>query len=172
MTALTILDQAKRELKEEDMEFDNDIPVGVMIEVPAAALVAGRLAKQLDFLSIGTNDLIQYTLAIDRIDESVNYLYDPLHPAVLRLIQLTLQAGKQAKIPVSMCGEMAGDPRYTRLLLGMGLRDFSAHPATVLDVKSIINASSVKKLEPQCKRILSASTRPDKIHTMVEQLNE
>ena len=172
MTALTILDQAKRELKEEDKEFDNDIPVGVMIEVPAAALVAGRLAKQLDFLSIGTNDLIQYTLAIDRIDESVNYLYDPLHPAVLRLIHLTLQAGKQAKIPVSMCGEMAGDPRYTRLLLGMGLRDFSAHPATVLDVKSIINASSVKKLEPLCKRILSASTRPDKIHDMVEQLNE
>ena len=146
MTALSILDQAKRELKEEDKEFDSNIPVGVMIEVPAAALVAGRLAKQLDFLSIGTNDLIQYTLAIDRIDESVNYLYDPLHPAVLRLINLTLQAGKQANIPVSMCGEMAGDPRYTRLLLGMGLRDFSAHPATVLDVKSVINSSSVKKI--------------------------
>lgn len=172
MTALSILDQAKRELKEEDKEFDSNIPVGVMIEVPAAALVAGRLAKQLDFLSIGTNDLIQYTLAIDRIDESVNYLYDPLHPAVLRLINLTLQAGKQANIPVSMCGEMAGDPRYTRLLLGMGLRDFSAHPATVLDVKSVINSSSVKKLEPMCKRILSAATRPDKIHSMVEQLNE
>mgnify|MGYP003641633454 FL=1 len=171
MTALTILDQAKRELKEEDKEFDNDIPIGIMIEVPAAALVAARFAKQLDFLSIGTNDLIQYTLAIDRIDESVNYLYDPLHPAVLRLIQLTLQAGKQAKIPVSMCGEMAGDPRYTRLLLGMGLRHFSAHPATVLDVKSVINSSYVGKLEPLCKRILSAATRPDKIHQMVDQLN-
>ncbi len=172
MTTLTILDQAKRELKEEDKEFDNDIPIGIMIEVPAAALVAARFAKQLDFLSIGTNDLIQYTLAIDRIDESVNYLYDPLHPAVLKLIQLTLQAGKQAKIPVSMCGEMAGDPRYTRLLLGMGLTHFSAHPATVLDVKSIINSSSIKKLEPLCKRILSAATRPDKIHQLVEQLNE
>ncbi len=172
MSSLSILDQAKRELKEEDKEFDNDIPVGVMIEVPAAALVANRLAKQLDFLSIGTNDLIQYTLAIDRIDESVNYLYDPLHPAVLKLIHLTLRAGLQAKIPVSMCGEMAGDPRYTRLLLGMGLRDFSAHPATILDVKSIINDSSIKNLEPQCKRILSSATRPDKIHTLVEQLNE
>lgn len=172
MAALSILDQAKRELKAEDKEFDKAIPVGVMIEVPASALVANRLAKQLDFLSIGTNDLIQYTLAIDRIDESVNYLYDPLHPAVLKLIQLTLTAGKQAKIPVSMCGEMAGDPRYTRLLLGLGLRHFSAHPATVLDVKSIINSSSVKKLEPQCKRILSAATHPDKIHTMVDQLNE
>ena len=172
LMALSVLDQAKRELKEKDKEFDNNIPVGIMIEVPAAALVAARFAKQLDFLSIGTNDLIQYTLAIDRIDESVNYLYDPLHPAVLKLIQLTLQAGKQAKIPVSMCGEMAGDPRYTRLLLGMGLRHFSAHPATVLDVKSIINSSSIKKLEPQCKRILSAATRPDKIHQLVEQLNE
>ena len=171
MLALSILDQAKRELKEEDKEFDTQLPVGIMIEVPAAALVASRFAKQLDFLSIGTNDLIQYSLAIDRIDESVNYLYDPLHPAVLKLIQLTLQAGKQANIPVSMCGEMAGDPRYTRLLLGMGLRDFSAHPATVLDVKSIINASSVKTLEPQCKRILSAATRPDKIHSLVDALN-
>lgn len=172
MLALTVLDQAKRELKEEGIEFDADIDIGVMIEVPAAALVAGRFAKQLDFLSIGTNDLIQYTLAIDRIDESVNYLYDPLHPAVLRLIHLTLQAGKSAKIPVSMCGEMAGDTRYTRLLLGMGLRDFSAHPATILEVKEIINSSSVKQLETQCKRILSAATHPDKIHDLVDGLNE
>ena len=172
MLALSVLDQAKRELKDEDKEYDTQMPVGIMIEVPAAALVASRFAKQLDFLSIGTNDLIQYSLAIDRIDESVNYLYDPLHPAVLKLIQLTLQAGKKANIPVSMCGEMAGDPRYTRLLLGMGLRDFSAHPATILDVKSIINASSIKKLEPQCKRILSAATHPDKIQSLVDSLND
>ena len=172
MIALTVLDQAKRELKEEDKAFDPNIPVGAMIEVPAAALAANRFAKQLDFLSIGTNDLIQYTLAIDRIDDAVNYLYDPLHPAVLKLIQLTLQAGSKAKIPVSMCGEMAGDPRYTRLLLGMGLREFSAHPATMLEVKSVINASSAKELETQCKRILSAATRPDKIHALVDALNE
>ncbi|MEM8844118.1 MAG: phosphoenolpyruvate--protein phosphotransferase [Pseudomonadota bacterium] len=172
MATLTILDQAKRELREEDKEFDSAIPIGIMIEVPAAALVASRFAKQLDFLSIGTNDLIQYSLAIDRIDESVNYLYDPLHPAVLKLIQITLQAGEKANIPVGMCGEMAGDPRYTRLLLGMGLRDFSAHPATVPEVKSIINSSSVKNLQAPCKRILSASTRPDKIHAMVDALNE
>ena len=172
MIALTVLDQAKRELKEEGKPFDPNIPVGAMVEVPAAALAANRFAKQLDFLSIGTNDLIQYTLAIDRIDEAVNYLYDPLHPAVLKLIQLTLLAGSKAKIPVSMCGEMAGDPRYTRLLLGMGLREFSAHPATMLEVKSIINSSSIRKLEPQCKRILSAATRPDKIHKLVDELNE
>lgn len=170
--ALTVFDQAKRELKEEGKDYDPDVAVGAMIEVPAAALAANSFAKQLDFLSIGTNDLIQYTLAIDRIDESVNYLYDPLHPAVLKLIQLTLSAGHKANIPVSMCGEMAGDPRYTRLLLGMGLRDFSAHPATVLEVKSVINSSSVKDLEAQSKRILSAATRPDKIHTLVDALNE
>jgi phosphotransferase system enzyme I (PtsI) len=172
MATLSILDQAKRELREEDKEFDSDIPIGIMIEVPAAALLASRFAKQLDFMSIGTNDLIQYALAIDRIDESVNYLYDPLHPAVLKLIQMTLQAGARANIPVGMCGEMAGDPRYTRLLLGMGLRDFSAHPVTVPEVKSIINSSSVKDLQAPCKRILSASTRPDKIHAMVDALNE
>lgn len=172
MATLSILDQAKRELREEDKEFDSDIPIGIMIEVPAAALLASRFAKQLDFMSIGTNDLIQYALAIDRIDESVNYLYDPLHPAVLKLIQMTLQAGARANIPVGMCGEMAGDPRYTRLLLGMGLRDFSAHPVTVPEVKSIINSSSVKDLQAPCKRILSASTRPDKIHVMVDALNE
>lgn len=172
MATLSILDQAKRELREEDKEFDSDIPIGIMIEVPAAALLSSRFAKQLDFMSIGTNDLIQYALAIDRIDESVNYLYDPLHPAVLKLIQMTLQAGARANIPVGMCGEMAGDPRYTRLLLGMGLRDFSAHPVTVPEVKSIINSSSVKDLQAPCKRILSASTRPDKIHVMVDALNE
>jgi phosphotransferase system enzyme I (PtsI) len=172
MATLSILDQAKRELREEDKEFDSDIPIGIMIEVPAAALLSSRFAKQLDFMSIGTNDLIQYALAIDRIDESVNYLYDPLHPAVLKLIQMTLQAGARANIPVGMCGEMAGDPRYTRLLLGMGLRDFSAHPVTVPEVKSIINSSSVKDLQAPCKRILSASTRPDKIHAMVDALNE
>lgn len=172
MIALTVLDQAKRELREEDKLFDPNIEVGAMIEVPAAALAANRFAKQLDFLSIGTNDLIQYTLAIDRIDEAVNYLYDPLHPAVLKLIQLTLQAGSKAKIPVAMCGEMAGDPRYTRLLLGMGLREFSAHPASVLEIKSVINSSSIKELEGHCKRILSAATRPDKIHALVDSLNE
>ena len=131
--SLSILEQAKQELLEENIDFDENIPVGGMIEVPAAALSANILAKKLDFLSIGTNDLIQYTLAIDRIDDQVNYLYDPLHPSVLKLINLTIQAGHRAAIPVAMCGEMAGDPRYTRLLLGMGLQEFSAHPSNLLD---------------------------------------
>ena len=133
-----------------------------MIEVPAAALCANIFAKQLDFFSIGTNDLIQYTLAIDRIDDQVNYLYDPLHPSVLKLIQSTLQAGRRAKIPVAMCGEMAGDPRYTRLLLGMGLQEFSAHPSNLLEIKQIINRSKISELEKPAKKILS-TTVPDKI---------
>ena len=169
--SLSILDQAKRELKSENLEFDPDIPIGAMIEVPAAAISANIFAKQLDFLSIGTNDLIQYTLAIDRIDDQVNYLYDPLHPSVLKLINLTLHAGRRANIPVAMCGEMAGDPRYTRLLLGMGLQEFSAHPSNLLEIKQIINHSKISDLEKPTKKILS-TTVPDKIGPMVDALNE
>ncbi len=168
--SLSLIDQAKRELKSENKEFDDNIPVGAMIEVPAAAISAHIFAKQLDFLSIGTNDLIQYTLAIDRIDDQVNYLYDPLHPAVLKLINTTLQAGRRAEIPVAMCGEMAGDPRYTRLLLGLGLKEFSAHPSNLLEIKQIINKSKISELEKQTKKILS-TTVPSKIIPMVDALN-
>ena len=168
--SLSILDQTKRELKSEGHDFKPDVPVGAMIEVPAAALSANILAKQLDFLSIGTNDLIQYTLAIDRIDDQVNYLYDPLHPSVLKLINLTLQAGRRAKIPVAMCGEMAGDVRYTRLLLGMGLQEFSAHPSNLLEIKQIINRSKITQLQAPVKKILG-TTVPDKITPMVDALN-
>ena len=169
--SLSILDQAKQELLEENIKFDENIPVGGMIEVPAAALSANILAKKLDFLSIGTNDLIQYTLAIDRIDDQVNYLYDPLHPSVLKLINLTIQAGHRADIPVAMCGEMAGDPRYTRLLLGLGLQEFSAHPSNLLEIKQIINKSKINDLEKQTKKILR-TTVPSKIAPMVDALNE
>lgn len=169
--SLSLLDQAKEELISENKDFDKDILVGAMIEVPAAAISANILAKKLDFLSIGTNDLIQYTLAIDRIDDQVNYLYDPLHPSVLKLINITLQAGRRADIPVAMCGEMAGDPRYTRLLLGLGLQEFSAHPSNLLEIKQIINKSKISDLETQTKKILS-TTVPSKIAPMVDALNE
>ena len=168
--SLSILKQAFKELENEQLHFDANIPVGAMIEVPAAALSANILAKQLNFLSIGTNDLIQYTLAIDRIDDQVNYLYDPLHPSVLKLINLTLQAGRRAKIPVAMCGEMAGDTRYTRLLLGMGLQEFSAPPSSLLEIKQIINRSKVSELKKPAMKILN-TTVPDKISTMVDALN-
>ncbi|HYW02736.1 MAG TPA: phosphoenolpyruvate--protein phosphotransferase, partial [Gammaproteobacteria bacterium] len=136
-----MITELQEELRREGIPFDEEIPIGVMVEVPAAALAARILARHVDFFSIGTNDLIQYTLAIDRIDDEVNYLYDPLHPAVLQLISMTIEAGREADIPVAMCGEMAGDPQYTRLLLGMGLSEFSMQPATLLEVKRIVTAS-------------------------------
>jgi phosphotransferase system enzyme I (PtsI) len=167
---LQMIDETKHELKQRRERFNARISIGGMIEVPAAAVSADMFASHLDFFSIGTNDLIQYTLAIDRVDDAVNYLYDPLHPSVLRLIRLTLQAAKKARIPVAMCGEMAGDTRYTRLLLGMGLAEFSMHPAMLLDVKRIVRGSYAKKLSAASGRILRAvGTR--EIHDQVEALN-
>ncbi|HFQ92096.1 MAG TPA: phosphoenolpyruvate--protein phosphotransferase, partial [Chromatiales bacterium] len=165
-----LVEEEKKRLRGQRKAFDESIRIGGMIEVPAAAMAANAFARRLDFLSIGTNDLIQYALAVDRLDEEVNYLYDPLHPAVLKLIRMTIMAGKKAGIPVSMCGEMAGDPRYTRLLLGMGLREFSAYPATLLEIKAIINSSRVGMLEKYIKRILRAERQED-ILTLVETLN-
>ena len=144
--------------------------IGAMIEVPAAALSAADFATHLDFLSIGTNDLIQYTLAIDRVDDEVNYLFDPLHPAVLRLIKMTIDAGKHAGIPVAMCGEMAGDVRYTRLLLGMGLNEFSMHHTTLQEVKHVINNSSISLLTPLVGELLH-STKPGQIPSRIDSLN-
>jgi phosphotransferase system enzyme I (PtsI) len=153
-----LIRETKAELKREGQRFNPRIPIGGMVEVPAAAISADLFADRLDFLSIGTNDLIQYTLAIDRIDDSVNYLYNPLHPSVMRLIQITINAGRRAGIPVAMCGEMAGDTRYTRLLLGMGLRHFSMDPANMLEVKKIVRESTIKDLEPLAKDALRATT--------------
>jgi phosphotransferase system enzyme I (PtsI) len=142
-----------------------------MIEVPAAALSATLFARKLDFLSIGTNDLIQYTLAIDRVDDAVTYLYDPLHPAVLRLIKMVIQAGQRYAVPVSMCGEMAGDPRYTRLLLGMGLTEFSVPPTSLLEVKDVIQRSQIHHYAPVVDDIL-ASDDPTEISALLGALNE
>ncbi len=167
--ALDLIDETKRELKRQGEKFNPKMPIGGMIEVPAAAVSADLFAPYLDFFSIGTNDLIQYTLAIDRVDDAVNYLYDPLHPAVLRLIAMTIQAAKRARIPVAMCGEMAGDPRYTRLLLGLGLTEFSMHPATLLEVKKIVRASTVSQLEKFARKLLKTRLTQE-IHEMVESL--
>ncbi len=141
-----------------------------MIEVPAAAIAADLFAGKLDFLSIGTNDLIQYTLAIDRVDDEVNYLYDPLHPSVLRLIHNTIRSGHTAGIPVAMCGEMAGDTRFTRLLLGMGLRTFSMDPTTLLDVKKNILETNIRTLTQPTDEIL-ATANSGELRKRVEQLN-
>ena len=156
--AQQIIAAATEQLRAEGQAVADNVPVGAMIEVPAAALAAPLLARHARFFSIGTNDLIQYTLAIDRVDEEVNYLYDPLHPAVLRLIRMTIEAGEQSGVPVAMCGEMAGDPRHTRLLLGLGLTEFSMHPASVLEVKRIIMESNVADLRRQAQRALAAGS--------------
>lgn len=151
---LRLMAETKQELRDRGLAFDEKLPVGGMIEIPAAAVCADQFAHYLDFLSIGTNDLIQYTLAIDRVDDEINYLYDPLHPAVLMLIRNTLRAGHKAGIPVSLCGEMAGDPRYTRLLLGLGLTEFSMHPSNLLEVKRAIQDSYVGALTETIQRLL------------------
>jgi phosphotransferase system enzyme I (PtsI) len=142
-----IITQSMRQLDNAGIAFDRDIPVGGMIEVPAAALHAEAFAHELDFLSIGTNDLIQYTLAIDRVDDELTYLYDPSHPAVLRLIRLVIDAGKRTGVPVSMCGEMAGDTGFLPLLLGMGLRSFSMQPAAILDIRELGRGLDTAALE-------------------------
>lgn len=162
--------QAKASLRKEKIPFDAQIEVGGMIEIPAAALAIGLFLSRLDFLSIGTNDLIQYTLAIDRTDEQVASLYDPLHPAVLMLIAHTLHRAEKVGIPVSVCGELAGDVQLTRLLLGMGLRQFSMHPAQILQVKSHILRSDISELTPLVRRILRLE-EPSKIRDALEKLN-
>ena len=164
------INEARASLKKDGLKFDEKLPVGGMIEVPAAALAAGFFAEQLDFLSIGTNDLIQYTLAIDRADDSVAHLYDPLHPAVLHLIQHTIRAGAKLGKPVSVCGEMAGDPLLTRLLLALGLRSFSMQPASLLQVKQQILKSHLEELSPSIQRLLK-NTDPDKTAGLLNRLN-
>jgi phosphotransferase system enzyme I (PtsI) len=151
---LVMVEQAKAQLRAANRKFDAAIPVGAMIEIPAAALTLPLFVKRMDFLSVGTNDLIQYTLAIDRVDHEVAHLYDPLHPAILQLLATTIAVGAKAGIPVSVCGEMAGDIKLTRLLLGMGLREFSMHPAQILAVKNEVLNSDLTTIVPRTRKIL------------------
>ncbi len=151
---LRLVAETKQELLDRGLAFDEHMPIGGMIEVPAAAVCAAQFARYMNFLSIGTNDLIQYTLAIDRVDDEVNYLFDPLHPAVLTLIHHTIRSGQKAGIPVSLCGEMAGDSRYTRLLLGLGLTEFSMHPTGLLEIKKVIQDSHTGELKEIVRRLL------------------
>ncbi len=167
---LALLEDVKASLRREGERFDESIPVGGMIEVPAAAVSAHQFAEHLNFLSIGTNDLIQYSLAIDRIDDQVNYLYDPLHPAVLILIKRVIDAGRTASIPVSMCGEMAGDPRYVRLLLSLGLRDFSVPPNAILEVRQVINSTLLADVLRYAEKII-ASSDPEQQNALLEEMN-
>ncbi len=151
-----LIEKAKQQLHQRGQAFNPNIQVGAMIEVPAAALVLPLFINRFDFLSIGTNDLIQYTLAIDRADHAVAHLYDPLHPAILHLLASIIEQGKRANIPIAVCGEMAGDPSLTRLLLGMGLTDFSMHFSQLLLVKREILKANVGLLKSRVPRVLKA----------------
>ncbi|MGF6726205.1 phosphotransferase system enzyme I (PtsI) [Paraburkholderia sp. GAS41] len=166
---LDLIREAKRQLDDAGLVYDPNVQVGAMIEIPAAAIALPLFLKRLDFLSIGTNDLIQYTLAIDRADNAVAHLYDPLHPAVLHLIAFTLREAKRAGVPVSVCGEMAGDPALTRLLLGMGLTEFSMHPSQLLVVKQEILRSHVKTLEKPVADVL-ASFEPEEVQAALKRV--
>lgn len=161
---------AKRSLAKERKKFDNDIHVGIMVEIPSCAVLANKFAKHVDFFSIGTNDLVQYTLAIDRVDDEVNYLYDPINSAVLSLLKNIINAGTKNKIPVSLCGEMAGDPNYTKLLLGLGLRSFSMHPSAIPEIKNIIINSDITMLTQISKKIINCDSNKEKMK-LIEKLN-
>jgi phosphotransferase system enzyme I (PtsI) len=151
----SLIDFARAELDNRGVTY-GPIKLGAMIEIPAAALTLKIFLKYFDFLSVGTNDLIQYTLAIDRADESVAHLYDPLHPAVLRLVAETIAECNYQGKGVSVCGEMAGDVSYTRLLLGLGLRSFSMHPAQILAVKQEVLRADTARLAPWAQHVLEA----------------
>jgi phosphotransferase system enzyme I (PtsI) len=168
--SLDAVEYARAQLRAEGVKFDEHVPVGGMIEVPAAAIALPMFIRKLDFLSVGTNDLIQYTLAIDRADDRVAHLYDPLHPAVLTLVANVIRAAQQQGKPVAVCGEMAGDVQLTRLLLGFGLRHFSMHPAHLLAVKQRVLGTSLADLGPTVARILKADD-PEKLAALMERLN-
>ena len=167
---LQMIEQAKEHLREQGVPFDSGVQVGGMIEIPAAIIAMDAFLAKLDFLSIGTNDLIQYTLAVDRADEAVAHLYDPLHPAVIRLLALAIGLANKAGKPIAVCGEMAGEVALTRLLLGLGLRNFSMHPAHLLTVKQRVLTTEVAAAKSLIDRIRRADS-PSKIAALVDKLN-
>ena len=167
---LTFIEASKYSLEIDGIPFNREVKIGGMIEIPAAALSVSTFAKKLDFLSIGTNDLIQYTLAIDRTDEEVAHLYDPLHPAVLQLLSLVIGTSNKLGVPISVCGEMAGELAYTRLLLGMGLRQFSMFSAQVPNVKQRVLTTSLPEIAALTQKILRADD-PMRIRELLDKLN-
>jgi phosphotransferase system enzyme I (PtsI) len=156
--AKDILNQVKQSLIQESIEVDQDLQVGIMIEVPSAVAVADLLAKEVDFFSIGTNDLVQFALALDRVNENVAHLYEPLHPAILRMVKQAADAGRLAGIPVSLCGELAAEPLYAPILLGFELDSLSMNPMAVPRVKKIIRNANLEESKVYLQEVLQLST--------------
>jgi phosphotransferase system enzyme I (PtsI) len=150
-----ILHDVMEDLTEEGVKFDKNIPVGMMVEVPSAALLADTFAREVNFFSIGTNDLIQYTLAVDRINERVAHLYQATNPAVIKLIRDVARAGRHRDIPVSCCGEAAGDPEYAMLLLGLGLRTLSVSSTVIPQLKRFVRSVTIPQCELVARKVLS-----------------
>lgn len=161
-----ILEETKEDLRKEGKKFDENIQVGAMIEVPSAAITADLIARETDFLSIGTNDLIQYTLAVDRVNENVAELYEPLHLSILRLIKNIINAGHNAGKWVGMCGEMASDPAFTMILIGMGLNEFSVSPVQIPKIKKIIRTISFSEAKVLADEVLGATTKDEVLRTI------
>ena len=170
-SSINLIEDAKKKLTREKKNFVKKFDIGIMIEVPSSAVLAKKFTKYVDFLSIGTNDLVQYTLAIDRIDDEVNYLYDPMNSAVLSLIKTTIDAGNESNTPVAMCGEMASDINYIRLLMGLGLRSFSMHPSAVPEVKNVITATDTSKIKDLSDQILDIDDSDQK-SLLLNELNK
>lgn len=156
--ARALLEESMAELKAEGKPFDPNIQIGAMIEVPSAAIIADLIVREVDFVSIGTNDLLQYSLAIDRVNEHVAYLYEPFHPAVLRIIKTVADAANLAGVSVGVCGEMAGEPEYALILLGFGINNLSMNAFSILRVKRLIRSISFAEARKICKTILGFAT--------------
>ncbi len=165
-----ILEEVKRDLERDNIPFDRDIQVGAMIEIPSAALTSEVLAKEADFLSIGTNDLIQYTMAVDRVNENVAYLCEPFHPAVLNLVKRVIEAGHKENKLVSVCGEMAGDPKATFILLGLGLDEFSMGPTAIPKIKKIVRSITREKMINFTCRVFKQNTTAT-IKRLIKHIN-
>ena len=167
--AKMILKDVEEELEDEGTDFRREIPIGMMVEVPSAALMANQFAKEVNFFSIGTNDLIQYTLAVDRTNERVAGLYCPAHPAVLALIRDVIRAGLRSSVSVSVCGEMAGEPLYTLLLLGLGLTSFSMNSPDIGEVKKVIRSTTLEHARQVARRVMSFDSERQVMHFLREE---
>ena len=165
------LQEAKEILKKEGKDFQEDIEIGVMIETPSAAIIPDLLAREVSFFSLGTNDLIQYAMAADRGNEKIAHLYQPAHPAILRLLKNVIDVGHSMGIPVAMCGEMAGDIHYTQLLLGMGLDQFSMGPVAIPQVKQVIRSVSYKATKELVEKVLKCSTQ-EEVKKILDKANK